>query len=104
RRPASPTSTGGALGNPPAIRELYLAGDAELGHKRFREYLQNGASVALDELAESLGEETVALLCLERDLYRRHRSLVASVAAERLPGDRPSFTSSLEAVRTPRAA
>jgi uncharacterized protein (DUF488 family) len=78
----------GALGNPPEIRELYLAADAELGHKRFREHLENGARVALDELAESLGEETVALLCLERDPHRCHRSVVASIAAERSSGER----------------
>ena len=78
----------GALGNPPAIRELYLAGDAEVGHKRFREHLENGASAALDELAESLGEETVALLCLERDPHRCHRSVVARFAAERSSGER----------------
>jgi uncharacterized protein (DUF488 family) len=78
----------GALGNPHAIRDVYLSGDVETGHARFREHLQNGASVALDELAESLGEETVALLCLERDQYRCHRSVVATAAAERLPGER----------------
>src|SRR5450756_2149085 len=75
----------GAFGNPPAIRDVYLSGDVETGHVRFREHLQNGASVALDEFTESLGGETVALLCLERDPYRCHRLLVASVAAERLP-------------------
>jgi uncharacterized protein (DUF488 family) len=77
-----------ALGNPPAIRELYLAGDVELGHKRFREHLENDASAALDELVESLGEQTVALLCLERDPRRCHRSVVASVGAERSSGER----------------
>jgi len=79
------------LGNPPAIREVYLSGDAEGGHRQFREHLKNGASAALDELADSLCEETVALLCLERDPYRCHRSVVASVAAERLPGERAVF-------------
>lgn len=78
----------GPLGNPPAIRELYLAGFAGLGHKRFREHLENGASAALNEFAESLGEETVALLCLERDPHRCHRSVVASIAAERSSGER----------------
>jgi uncharacterized protein (DUF488 family) len=78
----------GALGNPQAIREIYLSGDAETGHSRFRDHLQNGASSALDELAEILDVQTVALLCLERDPYRCHRSVVASVAAERLPGER----------------
>ena len=78
----------GTLGNPHAIRDVYLSGDVETGHTRFREYLQNGASVALDEFTESLGGETVALLCLERDPHRCHRSVVASVAAERVPGER----------------
>ena len=78
----------GALGNPHAIRDVYLSGDVETGHARFREHLQHGASVALDEFAESLGGETVALLCLERDPYRCHRWVVASVVAESLSGER----------------
>ena len=77
-----------SLGNPPAIREVYLAGDTEGGHRRFREHLSNGASTALDELTEAIGSQAVALLCLERDAHRCHRSVVASMAAERLPGSR----------------
>jgi len=65
-----------------------IASDAELGHKRFREYLQNGASAALDELAKTLNVQTVALLCLERDPTRCHRSVVASITAERLSEER----------------
>ena len=76
------------LGNPPEIREIYLAGDAETGHRRFREHLNNGASAALDALAGTLDDQTTALLCLERDAYRCHRLVVAAVAAERLPGER----------------
>jgi uncharacterized protein (DUF488 family) len=63
-----------ALGNPLAIRDIYFSGDA--------------ASGALDDLAESIGSQTVALLCLERDAHRCHRSVVASMTAERLPGER----------------
>jgi uncharacterized protein (DUF488 family) len=77
-----------ALGNPPAIREMYLAGDVEGGHRQFREHLGNGAGAALDDLAESIGSQTVALLCLERDAHRCHRSVVASMTAERLPDER----------------
>jgi Uncharacterized conserved protein len=77
-----------ALGNPPAIREVYLSGDAEGGHRRFREHLGNGAGAALDELAETIGSQTVALLCLERDPYRCHRSVIANMTVERLPGER----------------
>ena len=77
-----------ALGNPLAIRDVYLSGDAEGGHRRFREHLSNDAGVALDNLAESIGSQTVALLCLERDAHRCHRSVVASMTAERLRGER----------------
>lgn len=76
------------LGNPLAIREVYLAGDAEGGHRRFREHLSNGASAALDQFAESIRSQTVALLCLERDAHCCHRSVVATMAAERLPDER----------------
>jgi len=77
-----------ALGNPPAIREVYLSGDTEGGHRRFREHLSNGAGSALDDLAKSIGSQTAALLCLERDAQRCHRSVVASMTAERLPDER----------------
>jgi len=77
-----------ALGNPLAIRDIYFSGDAEGGHRQFREHLGNGAGAALDDLAESIGSQTVALLCLERDAHRCHRSVVASMAAERLRGER----------------
>jgi uncharacterized protein (DUF488 family) len=79
----------GGLGNPPAIREIYLDGDAEAGHRRFREHLSNGASAAVDDLMRIVDNEPVALLCLERDPCRCHRSVVAAVTAERLPGERP---------------
>ena len=81
----------GGLGNPPAIRDIYLAGDAEAGHRRFREHLSNGASATIDELVEIADRETVALLCLERDAFRCHRSVVASVTAERLTGVRSIY-------------
>jgi hypothetical protein len=81
----------GGLGNPPAIREIYLAGDAQAGHRRFREHLMNGAGGAVDELVEIAGRETVTLLCLERDAYRCHRSVVAIVAAERSSGERSIY-------------
>jgi len=77
-----------ALGNPPAIRDTYLSGDAEGGHRQFRAHLNNGAGAALDELAETVRSQTVALLCLERDPYRCHRSVIATMTVERLPGER----------------
>jgi uncharacterized protein (DUF488 family) len=79
----------GGLGNPPEIRDIYLAGEAEAGHRRFREHLGNGASDAVDELIAIANREPVALLCLERDAFRCHRSVVASVTEERMTGERP---------------
>ena len=78
----------GALGNPRAIRDVYLSGDTEAGHRQFRAHLSNGAVAALDELAETIGSQKVALLCLEREAHRCHRSVVAAMTAERLPGER----------------
>ena len=81
----------GGLGNPREIRDIYLAGDAEAGHRRFREHLDNGAGAAVDELIAIADREPVALLCLERDAFRCHRSVVAAVAAERMTGERPIY-------------
>jgi uncharacterized protein (DUF488 family) len=81
----------GGLGNPQTIRDIYLTGDAEAGHRSFREHLSNGASAAIDELAEIADCEPVALLCLERDASRCHRSVVAAVIAERLTDERPIY-------------
>ena len=81
----------GGLGNPRAIRDIYLSGDAEAGHQRFREHLRNGASAAVDLVLPIAEKERVALLCLERDPYRCHRSVVAAVTAERLSGERPIY-------------
>jgi uncharacterized protein (DUF488 family) len=77
----------GALGNPVGIRDVYLSGDYQGGHRLFREHLENGAGQALDDLAATLDGQVTALLCLERDAYRCHRSVVALMAAERLPAE-----------------
>jgi uncharacterized protein (DUF488 family) len=81
----------GGLGNPPDIRSIYQRGDSEAGHGRFREHLANGASAAVDDLALVVAREPVALLCLELDAHRCHRSVVASVTAERLAGERAVY-------------
>ncbi len=73
----------GGLGNPPEIRELYLAGKPEAGHRAYRRHLSNGASAALEGIIASLGDKRVALLCLERDSRVCHRSVVAQMIAER---------------------
>ena len=81
----------GGLGNPSAIRDVYLAGDPETGHRLFREHLSNGASAAVDDLVVVADSERVALQCLERNPNRCHRSVVAAVAAESLPDEHPIY-------------
>jgi len=81
----------GGLGNPPAIRDVYLAGDTEAGHRQFREHLADDAGAAVDDLVLLADNQRVALLCLERDAGRCHRSVVAAVAAKRLTDERPVY-------------
>lgn len=77
----------GALGNPADVRDVYLSGDYQGGHRLFREHLENGAGQALDDLVATLDGQVTAMLCLERDAHRCHRSVVALMAAERLPAE-----------------
>jgi uncharacterized protein (DUF488 family) len=67
-----------ALGTPPDIRTLYRAGNIEEGAPAFREHLERTAADELDALAAELprGPRT-ALLCLEAEPERCHRSVVA---------------------------
>jgi uncharacterized protein (DUF488 family) len=76
------------LGNPPEIRELYLCGNTQAGHRAFREHLDNGASAALSRLATTSAQAKVALLCLERDPQRCHRQVVAAALVEQTGGRR----------------
>jgi uncharacterized protein YeaO (DUF488 family) len=76
----------GGLGNPPEIRRLYLVGNHEEGHRAFRQHLSNGAGAALEDLTKTISNRRVALLCLERDARKCHRSVVAHMVAERERG------------------
>jgi uncharacterized protein (DUF488 family) len=75
-----------ALGNPKPNRERYRSGDVEGGAAVYREHLNNGSRPALVELAASLGDAAVYLLCFERDHTECHRDVIAEALQERHPG------------------
>lgn len=77
-----------SLGNPKDNRDDFRAG-TEASLDRFRGLLREPVGAAgLDEVAALLGDETVALLCFERDAHRCHRRLIV----ERLREMHPSLS------------
>ena len=75
-----------ALGNPKANRERYWAGDVEGGAAVYRQHLNNGSRSALVELAESLGDDPLCLLCFERNHAECHRDVIVEALQELRPG------------------
>jgi uncharacterized protein (DUF488 family) len=75
------------LGNPPENRDAFRDGDdkeLERGKKNMRKLLANGSGEALDRVIELARTSRIAVLCVERDHDRCHRSVIteAVVAAE----------------------
>lgn len=71
-----------ALGSPRPLRhEFRETGDWSSFSSRFLEYLQGQVDV-VEELAGQAHDETVCLMCFERDHTVCHRGLVAEVTAE----------------------
>ncbi len=71
------------LGNPEQIRELWKNGQLPKGKREYRAHLRNGASEHVERLAKLSAVDVVALLCLEADSDRCHRTIVAEEAAIR---------------------
>lgn len=71
------------LGNPPAIRALWYAGEMGRGRRKYRAHLKNGSSDHLDYLVGLAKLSPTAILCRERNPEECHRSVVAEVVAER---------------------
>ena len=73
------------LGNPRDNRDQFRANDPT-AMDRFRDLLHapHGAA-GVDEIAELAEDETVALLCFEREWYRCHRQLIADRLSELHP-------------------
>jgi uncharacterized protein (DUF488 family) len=67
-----------ALGNPKDNRDGFRAGTTQ-SHQLFKELITAGEGAeALRHVAELLDDETVALLCFERDHQMCHRHIVAA--------------------------
>jgi uncharacterized protein (DUF488 family) len=74
-----------ALGNPRDNRDAFRAGDPG-AYDVLRARLRTGEGAdAVALVAERARHETVALLCVEREPERCHRSLVAEAVVERDP-------------------
>jgi len=75
-----------ALGNPADNREPFRSGDREEGLRVYRDLLlSDGARAELQNLAELLTTERVAVLCFERDEHRCHRQAVVAAVSDRVP-------------------
>ena len=73
-----------ALGNPKPLRDRFKAGDVVGGALDYRAHLHNGSREALLELAASVADEDICLLCVEREHASCHRSIIAGALAEQL--------------------
>jgi uncharacterized protein (DUF488 family) len=75
------------LGTPPDVRVLFRAWRYDEGAERFARHLEATAGGELDALAGELGSAPpTALLCLEADPERCHRTVVARALKARRPG------------------
>lgn len=71
------------LGDPKAGREAMRRGDVKEFTKIFEQHIQsNGAQEALKNVVEIACQESVALLCFERDPKYCHRTIVAARMCE----------------------
>lgn len=77
-----------ALGTPPEIRAFYRRSAVREGARRYRAHAEANAAGELDALAAELagGGPATALLCLEAEPSGCHRSVVAEMLRERVPG------------------
>jgi uncharacterized protein (DUF488 family) len=73
------------LGNPPEIRSLFWSGEIAEGRDEYREHLTNGQSEYVDYLVGLVRLGPTAILCLEDDPDRCHRSVIADVAQAGAP-------------------
>jgi uncharacterized protein (DUF488 family) len=72
-----------ALGNP--FRELYRAGRADEGRRRYAEHVETAARPALDQLHATIAREPTCLLCLEASHDECHRTVIADALQARDP-------------------
>ncbi len=65
-----------ALGNPKPFRDLYKAGNAQEGQRRYEEHLLGERREALEGLVPLLQEKRCALMCVEHDPATCHRTVI----------------------------
>jgi uncharacterized protein (DUF488 family) len=70
------------LGNPVDNRVSFQNGDAAKGRKRMRTILSSRSAGALQRVAELAANQRIAILCVERDHERCHRSVITEMAVE----------------------
>lgn len=76
------------LGNPPDNRDAFREGndkELERGKKVMRKRLTNGSGEALDRVIELARSSRIAVLCVERDHDRCHRSVITEAVVEAEP-------------------
>lgn len=71
-----------SLGNPADNRDSFRRGDGREGRRRMRELLENASSAALQRLISQARGDRVAVLCVERDHTRCHRSVITELIQE----------------------
>jgi uncharacterized protein (DUF488 family) len=70
------------LGNPADNRDAFRRGDGSEGRRRMRERLEHGSRAAVDRLIKQARVHPVAVLCLERDPSRCHRTVLTELVQE----------------------
>lgn len=66
-----------ALGNPKEYRQPFLSGRVEEGRRLYREWLQRiPENPLLEDLAELVAEQVVAVVCVEADPEVCHRQVI----------------------------
>jgi uncharacterized protein (DUF488 family) len=74
------------LGNPPENRDAFrLGSELDAGRQRMRRQLADGGASALARVTELARQTRVALLCVERDEPRCHRSVIIDELLARAP-------------------
>ena len=64
------------LGNPPDNRDSFRRGDGLEGRRRIEKMLANGSGEALQRIVDLARTKQIAVLCVERDEARCHRTVI----------------------------
>ena len=73
------------LGNPPENRDSFRTGDGSAGRRRMEKMLSNGSGEALARVVNLAKTKRIALLCLEREPQRCHRTVITDAICKLEP-------------------